>query len=264
MKIIDFHTHAFADAIADKAMAHLQAGCPGAKAFLDGRLSSLIASMDRAGIEKSVLCSIATKPTQFEPIFKWSRQIRSARIEPLPSVHPADPQAIEQVYRIAEAGFKGIKLHPYYQDFNIDNPDLDAFYEAVCRTQLLLTVHTGFDIAFERAEKASPQQIRNVLERFGDLRLITTHFGGWEQWDQVEKLLIGHPIYMETSWSMEFMGPERVERFMNTHPKEYLLFGTDSPWTDQSATVESYKKLDVPAKTLNAFFCDNAIRLLNE
>jgi len=30
--------------------------------------------MDRHGIEKSVICSIATKPSQFDPILEWSKR----------------------------------------------------------------------------------------------------------------------------------------------------------------------------------------------
>ncbi len=262
MKIIDFHTHAFPDALAERAMSALQAGCPEAQAFLDGKLSSLIASMDRAGIETSVICNIATKPAQFDPIFKWCQAIRSERIEPFPSVHPAAPEAGEKVHQVAEAGFKGIKIHPYYQDFDLDDPALSPFYKAVCDAGLWLTSHTGYDIAFERVEKASPRQIRTLLDRFPSLKFVATHFGGWEQWDQVEELLIGHPIYMETSWSMEFLGTERVTRFFNSHSSEYLLFGTDSPWTDQQATAQSYKQLPVSSDRLRNFFYANACKLL--
>ncbi|MDO8303094.1 MAG: hypothetical protein Q7T18_07625, partial [Sedimentisphaerales bacterium] len=87
--IIDFHTHAFPDAIAVRAMQSLQHGCD-IQAQLDGKISSLLASMDSCGIETSVVCSIATKPSQFESILKWSEQIQTERILPFPSVHPDD------------------------------------------------------------------------------------------------------------------------------------------------------------------------------
>ncbi|WP_211248521.1 hypothetical protein [Desulfobulbus elongatus] len=44
--------------------------------------------MARSGVERSVLCSIATRPEQFSPILDWSKAIRSERIEPFPSLHP--------------------------------------------------------------------------------------------------------------------------------------------------------------------------------
>jgi 2-methylcitrate dehydratase len=76
--VIDFHTHAFPDSLALRAIAVLEAEAPGVKAFLDERVSSLLASMDRAGIEKSVVCSIATKPSQYRAILSWSREILMA------------------------------------------------------------------------------------------------------------------------------------------------------------------------------------------
>ena len=61
--IIDFHTHAFPDKIAAGAVPAL-AAAGNITPCLDGRLDSLLADMDQIGIEKSVLCSIATKPGQ--------------------------------------------------------------------------------------------------------------------------------------------------------------------------------------------------------
>ena len=48
--IIDFHTHAFPDTLADRAMKSLEHGA-NTKAVLDGRLYSLIASMDRSDVD---------------------------------------------------------------------------------------------------------------------------------------------------------------------------------------------------------------------
>ena len=64
---IDIHTHAFPDFIAKVAIPALERE-GGIKAYLDGTVAGLLASMDRSGIEQSVLCSIATRPEQFAPI----------------------------------------------------------------------------------------------------------------------------------------------------------------------------------------------------
>ncbi|HDS85068.1 MAG TPA: amidohydrolase [Phycisphaerales bacterium] len=261
-RIIDFHAHAFPDALAERAIRQLVSEADGVTAFLDGRVCSLIRSMDENHIETSVLCSIATRPKQFEPIFEWSRAIASERIVPFPSVHPADPQAIERIGQIAKAGFKGIKMHPYYQDFCVDDPAVLPLYEAMCGHDLMLTLHTGFDIAFERVEKASPRQILAVLQQFPTLRLITTHLGGWQQWDDVERYLIGHPVYMETSWSLECLEAEQARRMLLNHPAEYLLFGTDSPWTDQGQSIKAIESLNLPQSRLEKLFYENAQQML--
>ena len=108
MRIIDFHTHAFPDHVAENAIPYLEQEAD-VKAFHDGKIASLLSSMDRAGIQTSVICSIATKPTQFQPILDWSQQIASQRIIPFPSLHPDDGNMPEKVKIIHDAGFKGIK-----------------------------------------------------------------------------------------------------------------------------------------------------------
>jgi predicted TIM-barrel fold metal-dependent hydrolase len=127
-RITDFHAHAFPDSLADRAIATLQSDCDQARAVLDGRISSLLASMDRPGIRRSVICSIATKPDQFDKIVKWSRAIASDRIVPLASIHPSDPDLVGRVDQVADAGLKGIKLHPYYQEFILDAPAMMPLY----------------------------------------------------------------------------------------------------------------------------------------
>ncbi|MFA6498965.1 MAG: hypothetical protein WC256_13310 [Desulfurivibrionaceae bacterium] len=110
-RVIDFHTHAFPDPVAARAIPALE-GAGQVTACLDGRIDSLLGSMDEAGIGKSVLCSIATRPEQFASILSWSEAIRSERIIPFPSVHPDATEALEQISSIREAGFLGIKMHP--------------------------------------------------------------------------------------------------------------------------------------------------------
>ncbi len=119
--VIDFHAHAFPDELAPRAVGGINAGLAEEEhAVIDGTVGALLVSMDRAGIGRAVLWSIATKPTQVEPIIRWSLSVASERIIPLGSVHPdaADPAA--DVAKVAAAGLKGIKLHPMYQGFAAD------------------------------------------------------------------------------------------------------------------------------------------------
>mgnify|MGYP003808282709 CR=1 FL=1 len=228
MLLLDFHTHAFPDALAARAMPALEAEGH-IKAALDGTLGGLLDSMDQAGICASVLCSIATKPNQFGAILKWSMEIRSERIIPFPSVHPADPLAVQRLGDIHAAGFAGVKLHPYYQEFNVDEERMFPLYAEAQRLGLLVVCHTGFDIAFARVRKGDPERIRRVLDFFPGLKFVTTHMGAWEDWDEVRRFLLGRPVLMETSFSLEEMGATAMREMLMGHPKEYVLFGSDSP-----------------------------------
>jgi predicted TIM-barrel fold metal-dependent hydrolase len=259
--IIDFHTHAFPDEIAERAMKTLEEEGD-IKAHLDGRISSLLSSMDRCGIEKSIVCSIATKLSQFSPIFAWCKKIKSDRIIPFPSFHPEDPHFAERTRQIKQEGFKGIKFHPYYQDFNLDDERLFPLYEKICEENLIVVVHTGFDMAFPRIEKADPAKVVTVKKAFPDIKLVTTHLGSWEQWAEVEQLLMGKPIHMEISFSLESLEKERARAIILNHPKEYILFGTDSPWTDQKKTLELLQELDLGQEMEGLILRENAANLL--
>jgi predicted TIM-barrel fold metal-dependent hydrolase len=261
-RIVDFHTHAFPDALAARAMKALLEEAPGIRAYLDGTIGDLLRSMDRTGIEKSMVCCIATKPEQFEPILRWCGQIRSDRLIPCPSVHPADPALADHIRCIAEEGFPGIKMHPYYQDFFADEDRLLDVYEEADRRDLLLVMHTGYDIAFPRIRRADPQRVLWVKERFPALRLVTTHLGAWQQWDEVQAQIVGRDIPMEISFALDELDPQQAREMILGHPEGYVLFGTDSPWTDQGRTLEWLEKLQLPEKTLMQVLAGNALNLL--
>jgi hypothetical protein len=261
MHIVDFHTHAFPDALAEKAMTALQEGCE-VPAVLDGRVDSLLRSMDQAGIEKSVICSIATRPKQFRPILDWSLKTASDRLIMLPSIHPASENVLEELHIIKEEGFKGIKVHPYYQAFKLDDECMHPVYEKLAELNLMIVSHTGFDIAFPRYTCADPERVARVIEQYPELTFVATHFGGWEDWDHVEEFLLGKDVYIETSFAFFYLTNERVRDFVMRHPADKLLFGTDTPWRDQQKDLDQWRALDLPKDLLGKILGQNAEALL--
>jgi predicted TIM-barrel fold metal-dependent hydrolase len=262
--IIDFHTHAFPDALAPSAMDTLLAKAPGTPAHRDGTVGSLLGSMDEAGIEKSVLCCIATRPEQFDSILRWCGEIRSKRLIPFPSVHPADPERIARLCQIKAEGFRGIKMHPYYQNFHVSDDRMLAFYEEASRLGLVLVTHSGFDMAFPRERRADPESLLRISETFPGLRLVTAHLGGWQQWEEVRRYLLGRPVYMEISFAMQDLVRATAREMLMAHPAEYLLFGSDSPWTDQRETVLRLEELRLPPSRLDRLLRRNAEDLLSQ
>lgn len=259
--IVDFHAHAFPDALAERAVPAL-AKEGNVEPALDGRLVSLLASMDRAGIATSVVCSIATKPSQFDRILEWSAQNESARLAMFPSVHPEDPDAAGQVRRIAAAGLRGVKWHPYYQRFAIDEPRMFPLYAAAEEGGLAVVMHCGFDIAYPRDRVADPVRTRRVIDAFPGLKFIATHVGGWEDWDEVERHLLGRPVWLDTAFSLPFMTADRARKLLTGHPADRLLFGTDSPWADQAGEVARLRALGLPADLERRILRDNGAALL--
>ncbi len=261
--IIDFHAHAFPDQVAAAAVPALAAK-GNVNPCLDGRIDSLLAAMDQAGVEKSVLCSIATRPGQFASILAWSQAIRSARIVPFPSSHPASPQALEEIRAIREAGFKGIKLHPYYQEFSIDEERLFPFYEAIGDAGLILVMHTGYDIGFPREDIAGPARIARVLDRFPALKFVATHLGAWEMWEEVRQHLCGRRLYMDISFSLQYLPVEEARRMILAHPADRILFGSDSPWACQEEVAGMLHALALPPELEERIRRGNALALLGD
>ena len=64
--------------------------------------------------------------------------------------------------------------------------------------------------------------------------------------------------------SMENLGPAMSRQMLMAHPAEYLLFGTDSPWTDQAATLSQLRALDLGEPRLSRILYLNARDLLSE
>ncbi|AQT70228.1 putative metal-dependent hydrolase of the TIM-barrel fold protein [Anaerohalosphaera lusitana] len=262
-RIIDFHTHAFPDAVAERAMANLQSGATGVEAYLDGTVADLLRSMDAAGIEKSFICTIATRPGQFEGVLTWCDSIRSDRILPFPSLHPKDDDKPQKIQQIAREGFHGVKLHPFYQNFYANDPRMREIYDNICTSQLVLLLHCGYDIAFPRERRVDPAKIRDLAQNWPDLKLVAAHMGGWDAWDEVEQLILGRNIYMDISFTFRSLGVQKTADLIRRHGPQKVLFGTDSPWNDQSQELKLLRDTNLPQADLDLILSQNALRLLD-
>jgi len=261
MIVTDIHTHAFPDALAPKAMAALEAGA-GITACGDGTIAALTASMDQARIDRSVICSIATRPGQFEKMLAWSHATRSERIEPFLSVHPDEPDAAGLMLRVAAEGFRGVKLHPMYQEFHLDEPRVEPLFAAAREAGLIVVLHSGFDIGFRDDDRALPDRVRRLADMWPGLKLVCAHFGGWKAWDQAVEHLVGADVYLDTSFTTQFLPADRACEIIERHGPDRIIFGTDWPWGSQTESVEGIRGLDLAAEALEKILAKNAADLL--
>jgi predicted TIM-barrel fold metal-dependent hydrolase len=258
--IIDFHVHCFADELATKAVPKL-AECAKIPARLDGRVSSIKESMRKAGIDKSVVLSIATKPSQTEKINTWSSSIQDDSIIAFGSVHPESNWKSE-LPRLKEMGIKGIKFHPDYQKFFVDEKNMFPIYELAVNLGLVIVFHAGVDIGIPEPCHATPERLRRVIDAFPEGKIVAAHMGGYSYWDQVEEYLVGTGIYLDTSFGLRFMTSEQSRRIINNHGYKKILFASDSPWGDQSEEVEKVREFCFDPEVESAILGLNAKRLL--
>jgi predicted TIM-barrel fold metal-dependent hydrolase len=259
--IIDFHTHAFPDKLAARAIAHLERQ-GGVHAALDGTIGALRASMDRAGIAAAVVCSIATDPGQFGSILRWSKAIAGPRLLPFPSVHPAALDPADEVRQIAAAGFRGVKLHPEYQRFHVDDPALAELYRSLEEAGLIALFHAGHDIGFPDSERAAPRRLLAVHQAFPALKIVASHLGGFRRWEEVAAHLLGSGIWLDTSSTIDHIPAGLLREILAGHRPDRLLFGTDSPWSDQAGEIARVRALDLPAAATDLILGGAARELL--
>lgn len=259
--IIDFHVHCFPDEIAVKAVPAL-AQAAGLTPESDGTVAGIRSSMRAAGIDKSVVQSIATKPLQTPKINRWAASVQNNEIISFGTLHPEYEDWEKELSTIHELGLKGIKFHPDYQQFFVDDPEMYAVYEAASQMKLILLFHAGVDIGLPAPYHCTPDRLKRVVRAFPEARIIAAHMGGYDYWDDVEQYLAGEELYFDTSYSLNKMSEGQFMRIVGKHGADRLLFATDSPWANQAEEVTRLVKMDLPDDATEAVLGGNAAKLL--
>ena len=144
----------------------------------------------------------------------------------------------------------------------IDDPRTHRIARAAAATGLALAFHAGYDVAFDHTDIASPASIRRLFDAVPHLRLQACHLGGWRRWEESLELLVGLPIYLETSFCLEHCPRPLLDRIIEKHPPEYCMWGTDSPWNDYARDLALFRALGLDDARATLALSTNARRLL--
>ncbi|MBQ9082363.1 MAG: amidohydrolase family protein [Clostridia bacterium] len=261
--IIDFHTHAFADPIAPKAMASLCTASHGLYTpCTDGTVKGLLNNMAQWGIDHSVIQPVATKPSQIFTINQWAKGLCGERLTSFGAFHPHTDDYKRDIDLVVSLGLKGIKLHPEYQQFQVDDPAMLKMYDYALSKGLILLFHAGNDPAFQPPMHSNPRRFADVAREMRGGVIVAAHLGGNGQWDEVERELAGTDVYMDTSMGFFEYGAEQFLRIVKKHGVDKILFGSDAPWSRAKEEIEAVRKLPLTDAEKDAILGGNAMRLL--
>ena len=261
--IIDFHAHAFTDSLAPRAIGELLEKCGRRYTPVsDGTLSGLLRNMDEWGIDVSVLQPVITKPSQVRAINEWVRGCCSERIAGFGGIYPHSSGYRDDIDFVADLGLKGLKFHPEYQDFILDDRPMLDIYAYALEKGLMLLFHAGYDPGFPPPFKSDPLRFASVVKAMGGGTIIAAHLGGHGQWDGVERHLAGTGIYLDTSMGFGYYPPDQFLRIVQKHGADKILFGSDAPWSDAGAEMARLKALPLPRSAKEAILGGNGRRLL--
>lgn len=259
--VFDSHVHVFPDAVGPRAVARVSARLR-TPASYDGTRAALLKKMSEAGIAGALNAPVATRPDQVASINTWAASQNAWPMLSLGSIHPDFPGIANELRRVKDLGLPGVKLHPEYQAFSPDEPRLAPVWRTCRELGLLVLLHTGNDWFFDPPCHASPAAVARVLRAWPGLTLIAAHFGGFQHWDDVERELVGLPLYFDTSFAAGHAPVEQFLRIVRRHGAERILFGTDAPWQDPPAVRAAFLRLPLTPDEQRAILWDNAARLL--
>ncbi len=279
--IIDFHVHTFPAEISANVLAKLSR-LSHTEYFTDGSANSLLASMQEARVTYSVNLPVMTRPDQVEKInssLAASReQLLTKGIITFGGMHPDYDNYKNELLRLKQSGILGIKIHPAYQNTDIDDIRMMRIIDCASQLGLIILTHAGIDIGIYDHNYASVSQILKVIDEVRPEKFVLAHMGGWGCWEDVEQELAGAPVWFDTAFSVGPVTPDREHsgvpylscnltdeafvRIVRKHGTDKILFATDSPWEAQKDYIGRIQKMPLTEQEKEQIFSGNAKKLL--
>lgn len=268
--IIDFHTHIWPDALAPRAISSLSETAGGIfTPVTDGTAQGLLAYMSSVGIDISVVQPVITKEKQAFSTNEWAATLSSARLVAFGAVWPHSEAWREQVDQAASLGLKGIKFHPEYQQFTVDNEKFFPMYDYILSKGMHILFHAGYDPGYPPPFHSSPAQFARIIRALTPVKaddssfshsasenataahsasgkrgsIILAHLGSSRMWDAVESEVAGLNCYIDTSMGFFDYGKDQFLRIARKHGTDRLLFATDSPWSNAADEIKALRSL---------------------
>lgn len=182
----------------------------------------IIGAMDASGIDMAMVCSLAQR---IENDFIIGLQdAHPDRLIGFGQVMPQADDAIDEIRRLAEAGIRGLKLHPSMHGYHVaDHGLLDPVYRE-CAKHGMVVIINALDDAF-----VAPLAIEEIAKGHPDVPTIIAHMGA--VWNVPEAIIVAERnehIFLETSAALV----SDVKRAYARLGAEKLLMGTEWPGSD--------------------------------
>lgn len=266
--IIDFHTHAFPEKIAERTIQAL-ANASNDTPYADGTVSGLLSLMDKANVDLSVCLPVMTKPTQFDSLNRFAIELnerfkgQKKGIISFGGIHPLCDNIPEKMKFLKDNGIKGVKIHPDYQDTFINDSNYIKILNEAKELDMIVVTHAGIDNGYPNSPvKCPPELALDAIKKTGHKKFVLAHFGGHKLSKEVLETLCGTDVYFDTALVLNEIDKQTFVSILDKHGADKILFATDSPWRDVSKDVEIIKGYGLEKEVLDNILYKNAIKLL--
>ena len=259
--MIDFHAHMFPEKVAGKSIPKL-AGITKTGPFTNGMESGLRLSTEENGFTCSINLPVITAPSQFDSVHRFAMQFLEGDIISFGSIHPDTPNPREKLRWIKEQGFKGIKMHPDYQEVYFDDIRYKRIVDCASELDLIIFVHAGVDPVSPNDVHCTPKMCAEILDEIKPEKLILAHMGGNLMRADVDHYLSGREVFFDTGYVMDKIPTEEFLSMIRKHGADKVVFGTDSPWADPKYYKEYFNQLPLSKEEYELISEGNARKLL--
>ncbi len=257
-RIIDAHTHIFPAPLAEKATQSIGD-------FYDITMSypasveKLLEAEKEINAERMVVCSSAVTPKQVESIndFIANECQKHSEFIGLGAMHPEYADYEAELDRIVALGLHGVKFHPDFQKFAIDDPKYFDVFRAIAKRGLPVLFHTGD----KRYHYSSPDQLTTLMRAVPDMVAIGAHFGGYSEWENAFRQPKNPQVFYDTSSALFELDRDLALRMIERFGIEQFMFGTDFPMWKPVEEIERFLSLGLSESENKAIFYDNCCRL---
>ena len=247
MKVFDVHCHVYPDAIAQRAADSIGEFYQ-LDMHMSGTLGDLLTQGQAAGISRFVINSAAITANRVVSINDFLMRCAASDTEHLVgfgTMHPDFEDVPAELDRLKAGGLRGVKLHPDFQHFCLDDEKAIAMFEAMAERNLPALIHTG-DYRYPYSE---PARMARVLDKVPGLKVICAHLGGWSVWPEAWKELAGRPgVWVDTSSSLYALEPAQAASIIRRYGADRVFFGTDYPMWAPDEELKRFLALPLTAE----------------
>ncbi len=276
--IIDFHTHVFPPRVKQKRSQYIERD-PCFALLYDKKeakiatAEELIESMDRAGIDASVIVNLGwmthelcveTNDYILESVARYPK-----RLIGFCTVQPQSlDAAIAEIERCAQGGARGIgEMRPDIQLLDLeDEAIITPFMAAIKQHHLILLTHTSEPVGHNYPGKGiiTPDVLYPLITHHPEVNIVCAHWGGglpfYALMPEVPKAL--QNVYFDTAASPFLYQPQIYALASQLVGADKILFGSDYPLLPQTRLLQEIKATTLTDDEKSLITGENARKLL--
>lgn len=151
-------------------------------------------------------------------------------------------------------GIKGFKFHPRQQNFDPLDKDYEQIFKIIEKSGKPVVIHSRK----ENNPNTDPDRIIDICAMYPNTNFVFGHFAN-DSNVFFDKMLSYKNAFVETSI---VSSPKIIEFRVNKYGSERILFGSDTPYSDQQIELMKIKRMQVSKKHKDNILFKNAERLL--